>query len=69
MTSGEKDSSLEESIKARAYAIWEDEGKPHGKDLEHWRRAKSDVAPQAVPAPAPAPAKAPASRRNSKTKG
>jgi Protein of unknown function (DUF2934) len=66
MTSGEKDSSLEESVKARAYAIWEGEGKPEGRHLEHWRRAMDEIAPEAVDAVAPT--KAPPARRNSKTK-
>ncbi len=27
-----------------AYKIWEAEGRPHGKDLEHWLRAEEQVA-------------------------
>ena len=34
----------EEDIRARAYAIWEDEGRPYGQHLEHWRRAADEVA-------------------------
>lgn len=30
----------EEQIKARAYAIWKQEGCPDGKDIEHYFRAK-----------------------------
>ena len=26
----------EKWIRARAYAIWEEEGRPHGKHIEHW---------------------------------
>jgi hypothetical protein len=29
----------EERIRAIAYALWEEEGCPHGRDLEHWNRA------------------------------
>lgn len=29
----------EDSIRRRAYEIWEQEGRPHGKELEHWLRA------------------------------
>ncbi|MGA2043042.1 MAG: DUF2934 domain-containing protein [Roseiarcus sp.] len=36
--------SDEEIIKARAYAIWEGEGRPDGRDLEHWRRASQEIA-------------------------
>jgi hypothetical protein len=34
----------ERRIRERAYAIWEREGRPHGKDLEHWRRAEAEIA-------------------------
>jgi hypothetical protein len=36
--------AYEETIKARAYAIWEDEGRPEGKHLDHWRRAADELA-------------------------
>jgi hypothetical protein len=29
----------EEAIRERAYAIWEEEGRPDGKALDHWLRA------------------------------
>lgn len=29
----------EEDRRLRAYRIWEDEGRPEGKDVEHWHRA------------------------------
>ncbi|WP_165217498.1 DUF2934 domain-containing protein [Affinirhizobium pseudoryzae] len=32
----------EEWIKNRAYALWEEEGRPHGKDAEHWERAAQE---------------------------
>ena len=28
----------------RAYAIWEQEGRPDGKDREHWLRAEAEIA-------------------------
>lgn len=31
-------------VEERAYAIWEEEGRPHGRDLEHWARAEQDIA-------------------------
>jgi len=31
---------IEERIRTRAYTIWEKEGRPHGKHLDHWERAK-----------------------------
>ena len=30
-------------IEQRAYALWEAEGQPHGKDEEHWHRATREV--------------------------
>ena len=38
-----------DKIKMRAFAIWEEEGRPDGKHLEHWERAgvKSPMAPTA----------------------
>jgi Protein of unknown function (DUF2934) len=66
MTDGEKNASPEESVRARAYALWEEEGRPDGKHLEHWRRAASETVPEL--APAPAPTKAPPARRNGKGK-
>ena len=31
----------EEQIRALAYSIWEQEGRPPGKDVEHYYRARS----------------------------
>ena len=31
----------EEEIRLIAYRIWEEEGRPHGHDLEHWRNAEA----------------------------
>ncbi|MDX3924247.1 MAG: DUF2934 domain-containing protein [Shinella sp.] len=28
-----------EWISKRAYSIWEEQGKPHGRDAEHWEQA------------------------------
>ena len=30
-------------IEARAYQIWEDEGRPDGRDLDHWREAQQQL--------------------------
>ena len=30
-------------IRDIAYSIWEEEGRPHGKDREHWERARQIV--------------------------
>ena len=63
MDSAEKISPPEQDIKARAYAIWEEEGRPEGKHLEHWTRAAQEL--DDSPAPA-APAEAP--KRNGSSK-
>ena len=34
----------EHRIRDRAYAIWEQEGRPEGKQDEHWRRAEAEIA-------------------------
>ncbi len=33
----------EQASPGRAYAIWEREGRPDGKDLDHWLRAEAEV--------------------------
>ena len=38
--------ATEEQIKQLAYAIWEQEGRPHGKDTEHYFRAKQIIEQQ-----------------------
>lgn len=33
----------EERVRERAHAIWESEGRLHGRDVEHWHRAREHV--------------------------
>ena len=33
----------DEAIRRRSYAIWEQEGRPDGKAMEHWLRAKTEL--------------------------
>lgn len=40
----------EERIRAIAYALWEEEGRPDGRDIEHWLRA-CDLAAAEVSGP------------------
>ena len=35
-------------IRARAHAIWEEEGRPDGKHLEHWLQAKRLIAAEGL---------------------
>lgn len=37
------DTDREDRIRARAYEIWESEGKPAGREDEHWERARREV--------------------------
>jgi hypothetical protein len=34
----------EHKVRARAYEIWEDAGRPEGKAVEHWIRAEAEIA-------------------------
>jgi len=36
----EDDPERESRIRARAYRIWDEEGRPHGRDVEFWERAR-----------------------------
>jgi hypothetical protein len=33
----------EEVVRTRAYALWESEGRPNGRDAEHWLRSMEEV--------------------------
>jgi Protein of unknown function (DUF2934) len=33
----------EARIRERAYEIWVNEGRPHGRDAEHWQRAAAEI--------------------------
>jgi hypothetical protein len=43
IASGEGQSLREQAIRERAYAMWEEEGRPGGKDLDHWYRAEAEI--------------------------
>ena len=36
-------SLLERHIRERAYGIWIEEGRPNGRDLAHWQRAREEL--------------------------
>ncbi|UFN47299.1 DUF2934 domain-containing protein [Roseomonas sp. OT10] len=48
----------QDRIRERAYAIWEREGRPHGRDADHWDRARQEIEGGAEPGPAPVAAPA-----------
>lgn len=37
------ESDREARIRERAQAIWEEEGRPEGRDREHWERAAAEL--------------------------
>lgn len=41
-------------IRARAHQIWEREGRPEGRHIEHWEMASAEIAIEAKPAKKPA---------------
>ena len=57
----------EEAIRMRAYHIWEREGRPHGRDLEHWVQARIELDAEVIriqPAPTAVSAARPQARAN-----
>ena len=42
----------EARIRERAYDLWVSEGRPDGRDVDHWLRAEQEIDGQATPAPA-----------------
>jgi Protein of unknown function (DUF2934) len=39
---------IQQATSSRAYALWEKEGRPDGRDLEHWLEAERIVAGEAA---------------------
>ena len=44
MTAETKTVGHDEKVRARAYMIWEAEGCPDGKHLDHWQQAERKIA-------------------------
>ncbi len=42
----------DESIRDRAFAIWEREGRPHGRERDHWLQAAWELSGEAAKAAA-----------------
>lgn len=38
------DQDVERRIRDRAHKIWEEEGRPEGRDVDHWLRAAQEIA-------------------------
>jgi hypothetical protein len=43
MEAAMQDEGTDDAIRRRAYAIWEEEGRPDGRDREHWARASAEA--------------------------
>ena len=43
IASGDGQIVNEQAIRERAYAIWEEQGRPEGRHLEHWLRAEAEI--------------------------
>jgi hypothetical protein len=43
ISSGDGLIAKEQAIRERAYAIWEEEGRPEGRHLDHWLRAEAET--------------------------
>ena len=65
------DPDYEQRVRERAYHLWEAEGKPHGRDVEFWERARALEAAEATTAgeAPPAPAARPKAPRKQPTAG
>lgn len=42
MNETERDRDRSEKIRERAYQLWEEEGRPHGREDVHWQRAAEE---------------------------
>lgn len=38
----------EEAVRQRSYEIWQMEGRPEGRAIEHWLRAKAELENEAI---------------------
>ena len=43
MSDHDNDAHSEQDIRNRAYAIWEDQGRPDDRHLEHWQQAVREI--------------------------
>jgi len=43
ISSGDGQNGKEQAIRERAYAIWEEEGRPEGRHVDHWLRAEAEI--------------------------
>ena len=48
IASGDGPIADKHAIRERAYAIWEEEGRPEARHLDHWLRAEAEINRAAV---------------------
>ena len=53
----------QQSIETRSYHIWEHEGRPHGRHLDHWFRAEAELRSQTAVEAEPQPARKAAAKK------
>lgn len=51
-------------VATRAYFIWEQEGRPYGKDLDHWFQAEAEIGSEGGKKPRKKATKPTAKRRS-----
>jgi hypothetical protein len=56
------------AVRERAYAIWEAEGRPDGRALEHWERAYQEILARLGVIDAPVASPQPKKRRTVKSR-
>lgn len=54
---------MEDQIRARAYALWEADGSPAGKDQNYWFKAATELAAAAAKTIKPARKRAPSAKK------
>ena len=58
----------EEAIRERAYAIWEQDGRPEGRSMVHWSQAEAEIGAEQPPAAPNKPKLIKSQRRRKVTK-
>lgn len=62
--------AIEERIRTRAYELWEAEGRPEGREIDHWLQAVQELAAEKRrPAPRPRTVAATPAKRTPSTAG
>ena len=55
----ERDPERETRVRERAYKLWEEDGRPHGRDVEFWERARLQIGMEENPTAGQIPVKVP----------